>query len=139
MVARGGGGGRRRERAHGGDAAWKELLGGHSDQVRLELERYRGLEVTTTGDGFLVMFDGAARAIRCAAAIRDGAVDDGLQIRAGVHSGEVERQADNIRGVAVHAVTRIAALARPGEVPRRPPRACSRGPGSRSRTQESTS
>jgi class 3 adenylate cyclase len=88
-----------------GDAAWKEILAGHG-----------GLEVTTTGDGFIALFDGAARAVRCGAAIRDRAQDDGLQIRAAVHSGEVERQAGNIRGVAVHTVTRIAALAQPGEV-----------------------
>ncbi len=99
-----------------GDAAWKELLGRHGDRVRVELDRFRGIEVTTTGDGFLAMFDGAARAVRCAAAIRDGAVDDGLRIRAGVHSGEVERETDNVRGVAVHAVTRIASLAQPDEV-----------------------
>jgi class 3 adenylate cyclase len=99
-----------------GDAAWKEVLAGHGDRVRRELDRFRGLEVTTTGDGFLALFDGAARAVRCAAAIRDRAKDDGLLIRAGVHSGEVERQAGNVRGVAVHAVTRIAALAQPGEV-----------------------
>jgi len=99
-----------------GDAAWKDRLARHGDMVRVQLDRFRGLEVTTTGDGFLAMFDGAARAVRCAAAIRDGAEADGLRIRAGVHSGEIERQADNIRGVAVHAVTRIAALAEPGEV-----------------------
>ena len=99
-----------------GDAAWKALLGRHGDRVRRELERFRGLEVTTTGDGFLAAFDGAARAVRAAAAIRDAAAEDGLQVRAGVHSGEVERDADNVRGVAVHAATRIAALARPGEV-----------------------
>jgi class 3 adenylate cyclase len=99
-----------------GDAAWKEILAGHGDRVRRELDRFRGLEVTTTGDGFLALFDGAARAVRCAAAIRDRANDDGLLIRAGVHSGEVERQAGNVRGVAVHAVTRIAAIAQPGEV-----------------------
>jgi class 3 adenylate cyclase len=99
-----------------GDAAWKERLARHGEMVRLELDRFRGLEVTTTGDGFLATFDGAARAVRCAAAIRDRAEEDGLRIRAGVHSGEIERQADNIRGVAVHAVTRIAALAEPGEV-----------------------
>jgi class 3 adenylate cyclase len=99
-----------------GDAAWKEVLARHGDGVRRQLDRFRGLEVTTTGDGFLAVFDGAARAVRCAAAIRDRAETDGLQIRAGVHSGEVERDADNVRGVAVHAVTRIAALAKPGEV-----------------------
>jgi class 3 adenylate cyclase len=99
-----------------GDAAWKELLARHNEAVRIQLDRFRGLEVLTTGDGFLAFFDGAARAVRCAAAIRDGARQDGLEIRAGVHSGEVERDAGNLRGVAVHAVTRIAALAKPGEV-----------------------
>jgi class 3 adenylate cyclase len=99
-----------------GDAGWKELLARHADHVRLELDRFRGVEVATTGDGILALFDGAARAVRCAAAIRDRAVEEGLRIRAGVHSGEIERQPDNVRGVAVHAVTRIAALAGPGEV-----------------------
>ena len=99
-----------------GDAAWRERLARHGDRVRVQLDRFRGFEVTTTGDGFLAMFDGAGRAVRCAAAIRDVAAEDDLRIRAGVHSGEIERQADNIRGVAVHAVTRIAALAKPGEV-----------------------
>ena len=99
-----------------GDAAWKELLARHNEGVRIQLDRFRGVEVYTTGDGFLAFFDGAARAVRCAAAVRDGALQDGLQIRAGVHSGEVERDAGNLRGVAVHAVTRIAALANPGEV-----------------------
>ena len=99
-----------------GDAAWKERLARHGDRVRIQLDRFRGFEITTTGDGFLAMFDGAARAVRCAAAIRDVAAEDGLRIRAAVHSGEIERQADNVRGVAVHAVARIAALAEPGEV-----------------------
>jgi class 3 adenylate cyclase len=99
-----------------GDAAWKELLARHNEAVRIQLDRFRGLEVNTTGDGFLAFFDGAARAVRCAAAIRESAQQDGLQIRAGVHSGEVERDAGNLRGVAVHAVTRIAALAHPGQV-----------------------
>ena len=99
-----------------GDAAWKRVLGSHADRVRLELDRFRGLEITTTGDGFLAMFDGAARAVRCAAAIRQVAREDGLEVRAGVHSGEVEREAGNLRGVAVHAVTRVAGLAGAGEV-----------------------
>jgi class 3 adenylate cyclase len=98
-----------------GDAAWKDLLGRHSDRVRIELDRFRGVEITTTGDGFLAMFDGASRAVRCAAAIHRAASDDGLDVRAGIHSGEVERQAGNLRGVAVHAATRIAELAKPGE------------------------
>lgn len=99
-----------------GDAAWKELLARHSDRVRLELDRFRGYEVKTTGDGFLVLFDSAARAVRCAAAICRAAREDGIEVRAGVHSGEVERHTDDLRGVAVHAATRIAALAGPGEV-----------------------
>ena len=99
-----------------GDASWRDLLGRHGDRVRRELERFRGVEIATTGDGFLAVFDGAARAVRAAAAIRDAAEHDELRIRAGVHSGEVERDADNVRGVAVHAATRIAALAEPGEV-----------------------
>jgi class 3 adenylate cyclase len=99
-----------------GDAPWKKLLAEHNEGVRIQLDRFRGVEVATTGDGFLAYFDGAARAVRCAAAIRKRAVQDGLQVRAGVHSGEVERDAGNLRGVAVHAVTRIAALANPGEV-----------------------
>jgi class 3 adenylate cyclase len=99
-----------------GDARWKTLLGRHGDRVRFELDRFRGLEIETTGDGFLVMFDGASRAVRCAAAIAEVAEDDGLQVRAGVHSGEVEREGATLRGVAVHAATRIASLARPGEV-----------------------
>jgi class 3 adenylate cyclase len=99
-----------------GDAAWKELLARHNEGVRIQLDRFRGVEVNTTGDGFLAFFDGAARAVRCAAIISKHAEQDGLQVRAGVHSGEVERDADNLRGVAVHAVTRIAALAGPGDV-----------------------
>ena len=99
-----------------GDAAWKQLLARHNEGVRMQLDRFRGVEVNTTGDGFLAFFDGAARAVRCAAAIRESALQDRLQIRAAVHSGEVERDAGNLRGVAVHAVTRIAALANPGEV-----------------------
>jgi class 3 adenylate cyclase len=99
-----------------GDAPWKELLARHSAEVRIQLDRFRGVEVDTTGDGFLAFFDGAARAVQCAAAIRERAEEDSLQIRVGVHSGEVERDAGNLRGVAVHAVTRIAAIAKPGEV-----------------------
>lgn len=105
-----------RRAAELGDTRWKELLGRHGDRVRLELDRFRGFEVTTTGDGFLAMFDGPTRAVRCAAALTHAAERDRLQVRVGVHAGEVERQAGNLRGVAVHAVTRIAALAGPGEV-----------------------
>lgn len=99
-----------------GDVRWKELLARHGSRARIELDRFRGMEVATTGDGFLAMFDGAARAVRCAAAIGAAAPDDGLEVRAGVHSGEVERDGDNLRGLAVHAATRIASLAGPGQV-----------------------
>jgi class 3 adenylate cyclase len=99
-----------------GDARWKELLGRHSDRVRRELDRFHGLEVATTGDGLVAMFDGPTRAVRCAAALTEVAEQDGLRLRAGVHTGEVERQAGNVRGVAVHAATRVAALAGPGDV-----------------------
>jgi len=99
-----------------GDTKWKDVLGKHSDRVRLELDRYRGLAVATTGDGFLAMFDGTARAARCAAAICRVAREDGVEIRAGIHSGEVERHADNLRGLAVHIAMRVASLAGAGEV-----------------------
>lgn len=99
-----------------GDRAWKELLARHSDRVRVELDRFRGHEVTTTGDGFLALFDGPSRAVRCAAGIGNAARLDDLQIRAGVHTGEIERDADNVRGLAVHAAARIAAAAAPGEI-----------------------
>lgn len=94
-----------------GDAAWKELLAQHSERVRVELDNYRGYEVNTTGDGFLTMFDGTARAVRCAHTICKIAQEDGLEVRAGIHSGEIERQPDNIRGIAVHIVARIASIA----------------------------
>jgi class 3 adenylate cyclase len=84
--------------------------------VRLELDRFRGVEITTTGDGFVAMFDGPSRAVRCAAALTVAAERDDLRIRAGVHAGEVERQAGNVRGVAIHTAARVAGAARPGEV-----------------------
>jgi class 3 adenylate cyclase len=99
-----------------GDAAWKALLARHADRVRLELDRFRGYEVKTTGDGFLALFDGAARAIRCAAAICRAAREDGIEVRAGVHTGEIEHHTEDIRGVAVHVVSRVGALAGAGEV-----------------------
>lgn len=99
-----------------GDAVWKALLARHYDSVRRELHRFRGIEVDASGDGFLAVFDGAARAARCAASIREAARLDGIEVRAGVHSGEVERQGEDLRGVAVHIAARIAALAQPGEI-----------------------
>lgn len=99
-----------------GDTAWKALLAQHYDRVRLELERYRGEESKTTGDGFLALFDGTARAVKCAAAICQAARRDGLEVRVGVHSGEIERYPDSVQGLAVHVAARVTALAGPGEV-----------------------
>ena len=99
-----------------GDAAWKELIGHHDALVRRELKLFRGEEVDTAGDGFLATFDGPARAVRAAEAIRDGVRGLGLEIRAGLHTGEVELAGDRVRGVAVHIGARVAATANPGEV-----------------------
>ena len=99
-----------------GDRAWRDVLQLHHASVRRELERFRGQEITTTGDGFLATFDGPARAVRCAVAIRDRLRGSGLEVRAGVHTGECERMGDNIGGVAVHIGSRVAGLAGAGEV-----------------------
>ena len=95
-----------------GDERWKELLGRHDAQVRHQLERFHGREVNTTGDGFLARFDGPARAIRCAMAIRDVLRSLGLEVRASVHTGEVEMRDEDISGIAVH-ITARARRARP--------------------------
>ena len=99
-----------------GDGAWRVLLGRHNGDVRALLDRYRGREVATTGDGFLAMFDSPGRALRAAMAIQLRAADLGIEVRAGVHTGEVEIVGDDIRGVAVHEAARIAASAGPGEI-----------------------
>jgi class 3 adenylate cyclase len=99
-----------------GDDAWRELLAQHNERVRWELDRFRGREVTTTGDGFLATFDGAERAVLCAHRISSAAQEIGLVVRAGVHTGEVEVVPGNLRGLAVHIAARILALAGPGEV-----------------------
>ncbi len=99
-----------------GDRAWKQLLERHHALVRAELSRYRGREVDTAGDGFLATFDGPARAVRCATAIVDAMPAIGLEVRAGVHTGEVELMGTNVGGIAVHIGARVAALARPSEV-----------------------
>ena len=102
---------------HLGDEAWSALLGRHHEAVRRELRRFSGEELDTAGDGFLAAFDGPARAIRCALAIRDALGQLGLEVRAGVHTGEVERRPeDKPRGIAVHVCARIAALAAGGQV-----------------------
>jgi class 3 adenylate cyclase len=99
-----------------GDRAWRDLLGRHHAAVRRELGRWRGREVDTAGDGFLATFDGPARAIRCAAAAVDAIRGFGMEIRAGVHTGEVEVSNGDLRGIAVHIGSRVAGLAGPGEV-----------------------
>ncbi len=99
-----------------GDAAWRELLGRHVERSRAEVTQFRGTEVDRAGDGLLATFDGPARAIRCAVAIREVARSDGLEVRAAVHVGEVEVVGDAVRGMAVHEAARIAAAAGPGEI-----------------------
>ncbi len=99
-----------------GDAAWRRLLLDHNERMRSVLDRHRGREIGTTGDGFLARFDGAARAVRCAAEMAASVEDLGIAIRAGLHTGEVELVAGNVRGLAVHAAARVAALAGAGEV-----------------------
>ena len=100
-----------------GDAAWASLLGAHHETVRRQLVRFSGEEVDTAGDGFLAVFDGPARAIRCALEIRDALRVLGLDVRAGVHTGEVERPAGGKpRGIAVHVGARIMSFAGAGDV-----------------------
>jgi class 3 adenylate cyclase len=99
-----------------GDRAWRELLGGHHAVVRRQLERFQGREVDTAGDGFLATFDGPARAVRCGYAIREEVGELGLEVRAGLHTGEVELADGKVTGIAVHTGARVAALAAPGEV-----------------------
>jgi class 3 adenylate cyclase len=99
-----------------GDRRWHELVQAHHDLVRSLLARFRGREVDTAGDGFLATFDGPARAVRCAGMIADSVRSLGLEIRAGIHTGECEVADGKIRGVAVHVGARVAALAAPGEV-----------------------
>jgi class 3 adenylate cyclase len=99
-----------------GDKGWTELLDRHYNRVRLELDRFRGFEIKTTGDGILALFDGTARAVHCAATICQAAKKDGLEVRAGIHSGEVEHYVNKVEGVTVHVAARIMALAGPGEV-----------------------
>jgi class 3 adenylate cyclase/pimeloyl-ACP methyl ester carboxylesterase len=99
-----------------GDRRWRELLDAHDSTVRRELERFRGQEIRTTGDGFLAGFDGPARAIRCARAISDKTRTVGLEVRTGLHSGECEARGDDLAGVAVHIGSRVAGIAGPGEV-----------------------
>ncbi len=99
-----------------GDRRWRELLDRHDVITRAEVERRRGRAVKSTGDGFLATFDGPARAIECARAVASGVGGLGVQVRAGVHTGECELRGDDIGGMAVHIGARVAARAEPGEV-----------------------
>ncbi len=99
-----------------GDRGWRDLLGQHNSVVRGELERFQGREIDNAGDGFYASFDGPARAIRCALAIRDGLRRIGLEVRAGIHTGECEVLGDKLAGVAIHVAARIAATGGRGEV-----------------------
>ncbi len=99
-----------------GDRRWTELLAEHHRIVREALERSRGKEVRVAGDGFLATFDGPARAIRCACAVREAVRELEIEIRAGLHTGELELTETGIEGIAVHIGARIAELARAGEV-----------------------
>ena len=99
-----------------GDRRWRYLLEDHHARVRRALDRFHGTEVDTAGDGFFATFDGPARAIRCACTIRDSLRDIGIPIRAGLHTGEVERRGKGATGLAVHVGARVAALAQASEV-----------------------
>jgi class 3 adenylate cyclase len=99
-----------------GDRAWREIREQHDSLVRSQLAQFRGSEVKTMGDGFLATFDGPARAVRCAQAIMRGTEALGIQIRAGLHTGEVELDGNDVSGIAVAIGARIGALAQPSEV-----------------------
>jgi class 3 adenylate cyclase len=99
-----------------GDRRWREVLASHRAAVRRELGRFAGTELDTAGDGFFASFDGPARGIGCAETIVRSAAHEGLEIRAGLHTGECEREGDKLAGIAVHIGARISSLAKPGEV-----------------------
>jgi class 3 adenylate cyclase len=99
-----------------GDAGWKEVLDEHHVRVRGELVRHGGREVDTAGDGFFATFDGPARAVRCALSASRAVRELGIEVRAGIHTGEVQLVADDVRGLAVHIGSRVSSLAGPSEV-----------------------
>src|SRR5215207_4961195 len=99
-----------------GDRRWQGLLEQHNQILRRELEKFRGREVKSLGDGVLATFDGPARAVRCARSICDGVRSIGLEVRSGVNTGEVQFAGNDIAGIAVHVAARIAALASGGQV-----------------------
>jgi class 3 adenylate cyclase len=99
-----------------GDRRWRDLLDAHDRTVRRQLERFRGREVNTAGDGFLATFDGPGRGIECGCAIRDAVRALGIEIRAGLHTGEIEVRGDDVAGMAVHIGARVSAVAGASEV-----------------------
>jgi class 3 adenylate cyclase len=99
-----------------GDAGWRELLREHHNRIRGQIARFRGREIDNAGDGFFASFDGPARAIKCAIALRELVRELGVDIRAGLHAGECELIDGKVGGVAVHTGARVAAQAAPGEV-----------------------
>ena len=99
-----------------GDAAWRDVLVNHNRLLRGDLNLFRGREITTTGDGFLAVFDGATRAVRCGVAMTRSAQSAGVAIRVGLHTGEVEMVGSNARGLAVHAAARVMSFAGSGQV-----------------------
>ena len=102
--------------AQAGDRRWRDLLAAHDHLVRAELARFGGREIKATGDGFVATFDGPGRSIRCGIAIRDQLRSLGLDVRVGLHTGEIEHHGHDITGIAVHIAQRIQSLAQPGEV-----------------------
>jgi class 3 adenylate cyclase len=99
-----------------GDSAWRDMVGQHNEMSKFELDRYRGRLIKQTGDGIIALFDGAARAVECAASISRRVETIGLHVRAGLHTGEVELVPEDVRGVAVHLASRIMSQAGVGEV-----------------------
>jgi class 3 adenylate cyclase len=99
-----------------GDRAWRTVLDRHDEALRRQLARFSGHQEKLTGDGILATFDGPARAIRCGTAIRDAARQIGLDVRVGIHTGEVERRGSELAGIAVHLACRVCEAAQPGEV-----------------------
>jgi class 3 adenylate cyclase len=99
-----------------GDAAWTQVVREHNERIRTVIDRFRGREIATLGDGFLALFDGARKAVLAAAAMDPAVAELGIHVRVGIHTGEVAIVGGQARGVAVHAAARVAALAGPGEV-----------------------
>jgi class 3 adenylate cyclase len=99
-----------------GDQRWRNLLDAHHATVRRELARYRGSEIRSLGDGSLATFDGPARAVRCACAIAEAVRPLDLEVRCGLHTGEIETSGDDVQGIAVHIASRVSALAEAGEI-----------------------